>query len=192
MTPANTRRPIIFPSCHPTSATVWLIAAAFAIGVGDVRAASTDPTGKSELVRKLEAVFHNDAFASIPGKRFPASDYGAKADGRTVNTKAIQAAIDAAHEDGGGVVTLPQGTTLSGALFLKSNVELRIGEGVILQAVEDIAAYPETPTRIAGIEMGWPAALINIAHAENVRVTGPGVIDGSGPHWWKIFCNTPQ
>jgi hypothetical protein len=164
------------------SASVLLIAAILAVSIGNVRAAE-----KSQLVRNLEAIFNDTSFAFIPGKIFPAADYGAKSDGRTVDTTAIQAAIDAAHGVGGGVVTLPQGTTLSGALFLKSNVELRLDEGVTLQAVEDISAFPDRRTRIAGIEMDWPAALINITNAENVRVTGPGVIDGSGPHWWKIF-----
>ena len=106
------------------SACVLLIVAISAIGMGNGSAAETDSAGKSQLVRNLETLFNDASFASIPGKLFPAVEHGAKSDGRTVDTTAIQAAIDAAHSAGGGVVTLPQGTTLSGALFLKSNVEL--------------------------------------------------------------------
>ena len=142
---------------------------------------------KSELVQKLKAIFYDPSFAKIPDRTFPAADFGVKADGETVNTKAIQAAIDAAHAAGGGIVTLPQGTTMSGALFVKSNVELRLDEGVILKAVNDNAKYPEKWTRIAGIEMDWPAALINVYEEENVRITGKGIIDGNGQYWWDKF-----
>lgn len=142
---------------------------------------------ESELVRKLEGVFCDKSFALIPEKSFPAADFGAKADGKTLNTKAIQAAIDAANKAGGGVVTLPAGINVCGALFVKSNVELMLDEGVVLQAVHDDAEFPDKWTRYAGIEMDAPAALINVYEAENVRVTGNGIIDGNGKYWWKKF-----
>ena len=146
---------------------------------------------KSELVQKLEEIFYDPGFAKIPETVFNAEEYGVKADGSTINTKAIQAAIDAAHKAGGGVVTLPQGTTVSGALFVKSNVEFRLDEGVVLQAVHDEAAYPDKWTRIAGIEMDWPAALINVYEQENVRITGKGIVDGNGKFWWDKFWGDP-
>lgn len=146
---------------------------------------------KSKLVRKLESIFYDPGFAKIPEKIFPAESFGVKADGTTINTKAIQAAIDAAHKAGGGVVTLPEGTTVSGAIFVKSNVELRLDEGVVLQAVNDDAEFPDKWTRIAGIEMDWPAALINVYEQENVRITGKGVIDGNGKYWWDKFWGDP-
>ena len=60
------------------------------------------------------------------------------------------------------MVLVPPGTYLSGALFLKSNVELRLEEGAVIRAVQDDAAFPDNWTRVAGIEMYWPAALVNI------------------------------
>jgi polygalacturonase len=165
----------------------WLAMVALAVGCVHGHAANETPVPKSDLVQKLEAIFNKGPFVVIPEKLFPAVDYGAKADGKTVNTKALQAAIDAAHEAGGGVVTLPQGTTVSGALFLKSHVELRLDEGVVLQAVHDDAEFPDKWTRVAGIEMDWPAALINVYEQEDVRVTGKGIIDGNGSYWWKKF-----
>lgn len=151
---------------------------------------STD-RGKSELVMRLESIFYDPGFASIPASQFSVSDYGAKGDGITLDTRAIQAAIDSASATGGGVVTFPQGVYLSGALFLKSNVELRIDEGVIIRAIQDDQHFPDIWTRVAGIEMYWPAALINIYKQQNVRISGKGTIDGNGKYWWDKFWGDP-
>ncbi|WP_167619338.1 glycoside hydrolase family 28 protein [Maribellus sediminis] len=147
---------------------------------------------KSELVQRLEAIFYSDSFAKIPDAVFNVADYGAVADGKTLTTEAIQKTIDAAADAGGGKVIFPAGTYLSGALFVKSNVELNIGEGVVIQAVQDNNEYPRLWTRIAGIEMKWPAALINVYDESNVRITGKGVIDGNGKYWWDKFWGDPK
>lgn len=146
----------------------------------------TVSSGDSELVRDLESTFYDD-FAPISDREFDVSEYGAVGDGETRCTDAIQNAIDAAAEDGGGVVVLSDGTYLSGALFVASDVEFRIEEGATLLAVQDDDAYPNEPTRVAGIEMEWPAALLNVYAEENVRVTGEGTIDGNGEYWWNKF-----
>ena len=137
---------------------------------------------------KLKALTVSLALAAMSGRaaEFNVADHGAKGDGKTLCTLAIQKAIDAAA-DSGGVVTFPKGTFVSGSIFLKSGVELRLDEGVVLQAVPDDAAYPEIWTRIAGIEMLWPAALINVNTQHNVKITGKGMVDGNGEYWWKKF-----
>ncbi len=147
---------------------------------------------KSELVQHLESIFYDNSFAAIPDKTFNVADYGAVADGKTLATEAIQKTIDAAAEAGGGKVIFPAGTYLSGALFVKSNVELHLGEGVVIQAIQNNDYYPRKWTRIAGIEMEWPAALINVYDEHNVRITGKGVIDGNGSYWWKKFWGDPR
>ncbi len=147
---------------------------------------------KSELVQRLEGIFYNDSFASVPETEFNVADYGAVADGKTLTTEAIQKTIDAAAEAGGGRVIFPAGTYLSGALFVKSNVELHIGEGVVIQAIQNNDYYPRLATRIAGIEMLWPAALINVYDEKNVRITGKGTIDGNGKYWWDSFWGDPK
>jgi polygalacturonase len=119
-------------------------------------------------------------------KTFVANDYGAKGDSASLETSAIQKAIDAAAV-GGGTVTLKPGTYLTGSLFLKSGVTLDVGEGVTLIGSEKLDDYPMLPTRIAGIEMTWPAALINVRDQHNVTITGKGTIDGDGPTWWKSY-----
>lgn len=74
---------------------------------------------------------------------------------------------------------------------MKSNVELRLDEGVTIKAIQDDSQYPEIWSRIAGVEMFWPAALINIYEQKNVRISGKGIIDGNGKYWWDKFWGDP-
>ena len=117
---------------------------------------------------------------------YTVNEYGAKPDGKTLNTKAIQNAIDAAAKTGGMLGFLP-GTYLTGSIFLKSGVTLVIDKGVTLLGSQNIADYPERPTRIAGIEMTWPSALINVYQQSNVSITGEGTIDGDGKIFWDSY-----
>ncbi|MDR3734084.1 MAG: glycoside hydrolase family 88 protein [Acidobacteriaceae bacterium] len=130
----------------------------------------------------LPAVGH----ATPPAKEFSVSAYGAKGDGVALDTAAIQRAIDAAAVHG-GTVTFPAGTYLSGAIFVKSNVTLRIDKGVTLIGSQQLKDYPLMPTRVAGIEMTWPAALVNIYKQTNAAITGDGTIDGDGKVWWDGY-----
>src|ERR1022692_3117142 len=79
-------------------------------------------------------------------KRFVISDFGAVADAKTVNTEAIQAAIDQCAASGGGVVVVPKGTFLSGAIFLKQGVNLAVENDGVLKGTSNIDDYPH-PTR---------------------------------------------
>jgi len=117
---------------------------------------------------------------------FVANEYGAKGDTTALNTVSIQKAIDAAAVNG-GKVTFQPGTYLTGSLFLKSGVTLELPEGVTLIGSEKLDDYPMLPTRIAGIEITWPAALINVRDQQNVSISGKGTIDGDGPIWWKSY-----
>ena len=119
-------------------------------------------------------------------KIFSANSYGAKPDGTTLNSAFIQKAIDAAAPVH-GTVTFAPGTYLTGSLFLKSGVTFEVPEGVTLIGSQHLEDYPELPTRIAGIEMTWPAALINVRDQHDVTLTGKGTIDGDGPIWWKSY-----
>jgi len=148
-------------------------------------------TGKSRLVQELEAIFYDEDFCAIPNRTFNADDYGAVADGKTLNTKAIQDTIDAAAAAGGGRVTFNPGVYVTGALFIKSNVEFNIPEDTTIQAIQDDAHYPDVPSRIAGVEMEWPAAVLNVYEVRNVRISGKGTLDGNGKYWWDKFWGDP-
>lgn len=113
-------------------------------------------------------------------------DCGVVCDGTVLQTAAIQNVIDTAAPRG-GTVSFKPGIYLTGALFLKSGVTLDIPEGVIITGSQDIKDFPELPTRIAGIEMTWPAALINVRDAHDVTITGKGMIDENGAVWWKTY-----
>ncbi|HEV2214065.1 MAG TPA: glycosyl hydrolase family 28-related protein, partial [Terracidiphilus sp.] len=130
------------------------------------------------------------ALAVLPAHAAPrvflANSYGARGDGSALDTAAIQQAIDKAAP-AHGTVTFNPGTYLTGSLFLRSGVTLNVPAGVTLIGSQHLADYPILPTRIAGIEMPWPAALINVRDQHNVTITGKGVIDGDGPIWWKSY-----
>ncbi|QLA66438.1 glycoside hydrolase [Enterobacter pasteurii] len=111
--------------------------------------------------------------------------YGADPAAQRPSTSAIQQAINSAHR--GDVISIPQGRYLSGALFLRSGVSLRLDAGACLAGSQDLADYPLITTRVAGIDMRWPAGIINIIDCENVSITGTGTIDGQGEIWWRRF-----
>ncbi|MFC6644176.1 glycoside hydrolase family 28 protein [Granulicella cerasi] len=121
--------------------------------------------------------------AAAQGKVVAASSEGAVADGRTLNTVALQRAIDRAHEAGGGVVVLTPGVYLSGGLQLRSNVTLRLEAGSELLGsprTEDYQYHPGPAEE--GDANG--RHLIFAIDAENIAVEGLGTIDGNGAHFW--------
>jgi polygalacturonase len=120
-------------------------------------------------------------------KIFSVNSYGAVADGKTNSTKFIQKAIDACAKKGGGIVSFKSGTYIMGAVFLKDNVHLKVDKGVLILGSETLADYPEIDTRIAGIEMKWPAALINVMGAKDVAVTGEGIVNARGKFNWDLY-----
>lgn len=120
-------------------------------------------------------------------KLYEANHYGALPDGMTLCTTFIQQAIDEAASAGGGCVAFAAGVYLTGALFLKSNVELRLDEGVELRGVVSEDDYPELWSRIAGVEMNWHSGLINVCGQQHVSITGKGTINGQGNYWWDKY-----
>lgn len=116
------------------------------------------------------------------------TDFGASVTNER-NTEAIQRTIDAASEAGGGKVVIPTGTFLTGALFLKSNITLYLSSGAVLKFSDDQKDYPVVVSRWEGVQQQVYASCLYAEHAENIAVTGFGVIDGNGKRWWHVFRN---
>jgi exo-poly-alpha-galacturonosidase len=126
------------------------------------------------------------ANAAAPAKRYLITDSGAVGDGRTLNTKAIQSAIDRCAAGGGGVVVVPKGTFSTGAIFLKQGVDLSIEKDGVLKGTTNLVDYPRVPTRWEGVEREWTSALINATNMTGLQLTGEGTIDGSGDVWERL------
>lgn len=125
--------------------------------------------------------------APLKTKVFKVNSFRADKTGKSLTTNAIQQAIDAAAAAGGGVVTFEPGIYLTGSIFVKAGVNLRIDKGVEIRGSEDIKDYPEIDSRIAGIEMKWPAALINVLEQKNVAITGAGLVNAQGKVFWDMY-----
>jgi polygalacturonase len=107
--------------------------------------------------------------SAASASRHVVTDFGAKGDGRTLNTLAINRAIEACHEAGGGVV-VPPGTFLTGTLRLLSHVQLHLEAGAVLKGSTNLADY-----QLDGVRRG----LVFAFEATDVALTGLGTIDGS-------------
>ena len=132
-------------------------------------------------------LFAAQTTSAMPLKEFRITEHHALGDGTTLNTRAIQKTIDQCASEGGGIVVIPKGTFVSGSIFLKQGVNLRIEQGGVLKGSENTNDYPWIDTRIAGLEMKWPAALVNADSVTGLDISGPGTLDGSGERWWHEY-----
>ncbi len=112
---------------------------------------------------------------------FDVREYGATGGGVTLDTAAIQKAIDACHETGGGAVYFAPGRYLSGTLFLKSNVRLYLELGAVLLGSMNLEDYPETIQNFRSYTDNYTVrSLLYAEKGENIGIEGSGVIDGQG------------
>lgn len=122
----------------------------------------------------------------FPKKDFKITKFGAVADGKTDCTEAFRKAVEACSKAGGGRVVVPKGEFLTGAIHLKSNVNLHVSKGATVKFSTDEDKYPIVHTRWEGMELMNYSALIYAYGQENIAVTGEGTLDGQGDneHWW--------
>ena len=112
--------------------------------------------------------------------------FGAIADGRNVNTIAINNAIKFISAKGGGVVLIPSGAWMTGPIVLKSNVNLHLLKGALIIFTSDFAQYPLVVSSFEGSAAARCQAPITAENEENIAITGAGIINGNGLYWRPI------
>lgn len=121
------------------------------------------------------------------GKRYLITDFNVIKDSTVLQTEKIQSVIDKAAANGGGVVIIPKGTFLSGALFFKQGTHLHLEEGARLKGSDDISNFPIRMTRMEGQTLKYFTALVNADSLNGFTISGKGTLDGNGLRYWKSF-----
>lgn len=133
---------------------------------------------QQKLPRVMLPVFKKDTFHI--------TRFGAVADGVTLNTNAINNAINACAQKGGGVVLVPTGMWLTGPIVLKSNVNLHLQKNAVLQFTEDFSQYPLVAGNWEGLPQMRNQSPISATGATHIAITGSGIIDGAGDAWRMV------
>lgn len=159
--------------------------------------AAAAAAGASFLSGQARAAEPEKIIASgSPGARiYDIRDFGGKGDGKTLDTPALQAAIDACYRDQGGTVLVPAGTFVIGTTELKSNVTLHIAAGGKLLGVADGKQYfaaDKIPLEGDSTLADGNVGLLFAVEAENVTVEGPGMIDGQGAQFRSPTRGAPS
>ncbi len=131
-----------------------------------------------ELPKVMEVSFKKDTFNIVA--------YGAKPDGITLNSKAIQQAIEVCSQSGGGTVLIPKGFWLTGPITLKSNVNLHLAKNSVLQFSNNTGDYQLVKTNWEGLEAIRCESPIYAKDVENIAITGAGILDGAGEAWRPV------
>lgn len=121
------------------------------------------------------------------GKNYVITDYGVKNDSTILQTKSIQAVIDLAAKNGGGVIIIPKGTFLCSSLFFKQGTHLYLSEGATLKGSDDISDFPLCTTRMEGQTITYFPALVNADGLNGFTISGKGTLNGNGLRYWKSF-----
>jgi hypothetical protein len=149
--------------------------------------AMAGPADQADPWARLPEVLARITPPRFPARECRASQHGCRGDGRTDCTEAIRKAITACHAAGGGRVVVPTGDVATGAIRLRSNVELHVPAGATLRFSTDPARYlPVVLSRWEGMELMNYSPLVYAYEEENIAVTGAGTLDGQADadHWW--------
>ncbi|MBP5509140.1 MAG: glycoside hydrolase family 28 protein [Prevotella sp.] len=122
----------------------------------------------------------------IPDRQVNLKDFGAVGDGTTLCTDAFAKAIQQLSAQGGGRLLVPSGVWLTGPIVLKSNIDLHLEMGAVIQFSGDEALYPVIKTSFEGLDTRRCQSPLYANGAENIAITGQGVIDGNGQFWRPV------
>lgn len=126
------------------------------------------------------------ALPRIPTHQVSITAFGAQGDGRTMNTAAFSRAIEACHADGGGRVVVPAGIWLTGPIVLKDNIDLHLEKNACILFSPQLDLYPIVDTQYEGVSAFRRQSPISGWDLENIAITGPGMVDGSGQAWRPV------
>lgn len=156
--------------------TLMMLGAAWPMGA---RGAEDVWARQAAIVKRIQAPV-------FPRRDFAVTRFGAKGDGKTDCTAGLRAAMEAAAKAGGGRVVVPEGVFLTGAVHLKSNVNLYVSKGATVKFIPDATLYPMVFTRWEGMECMNYSPFLYCHGQRNVGITGEGTLDGQAgcEHWW--------
>ncbi len=123
---------------------------------------------------------------TIADRRVMLTDFGADATGQTLCTDAFARAIEALSAKGGGHLIVPRGVWVTGPVVLKSGIDLHLEKGAVIQFAADESLYPLIKTSFEGLDTRRCQSPISANGAENISITGDGVIDGNGQYWRPV------
>ena len=172
------KKKILFSSCV---AMIMLSIAVFSSGYKYKKAEHPGWKKMQDIVSRIKA-------PKFKNKTFNITDFGAKGDGLTDCSDAFAKAISKCSKSGGGMVLVPQGRYLTGAIHLKSNVNLHLEENSEILFSQDPRKYlPLVRTRFGGTELMNYSPFIYAYEQENIAITGKGTLNGQADasHWWN-------
>lgn len=133
-----------------------------------------------KLGRLLSVAFSFSYFIAT-AQIFDITNYGAIGNGSTMNTTAIQAAVDACHNAGGGIVEVPAGNFLTATVFLKSNVTIHLAQGATITGSGNTTDYPDVIPSIRSYTDKYTQRSVFYAEGQhNIGITGEGTFHGNG------------
>ncbi len=150
---------------------------------------AAQPAWVNKVVNKIHQMVKMDQ-PRIPHRIFNITSFGAVGNGTTMNTKAIEKAVNACEKAGGGEVLIPAGKYLTGPLTLGSKMNFHVARGAeILMSTNPRNYIPAANQR--NIEHPGYRNCIVALHAHDIAITGHGIIDGQGQAWWPRYRKQP-
>ena len=122
----------------------------------------------------------------IPQRQVRLTDFGADATGQTLCTDAFASAVEKLTAEGGGHLVVPQGIWHTGPIVLKSNIDLHLEAGAVILFAADESLYPIRQTSFEGLDTRRCQSPLSAEGAENISITGQGIIDGNGQYWRPV------